>query len=114
MLPSVEFQGAISTIEGISEKTEDRVIYDQREKAQRDYQWAIASSREEGREEGFEQGLEQGLETGREEGLMAGAIQTLQRLLGDTVQPTEDLVQLDKSAQQTLLDELEKRLRSQR
>ena len=81
-------------------------MYDQREKAQRDYQWAIASSREEGREEGRE--------TGREEGLMAGAIQTLQRLLGDTVQPTEDLVQLDKSAQQTLLDDLEKRLRSQR
>lgn len=44
-------------------------MYDQREKAQRDYEWAISGAREEG----------------REEGKLAGRIQTLQELLGDCV-----------------------------
>jgi len=37
LLPGVEFQRAITVIEAIAAKTEDRVMYDQREKAQRDY-----------------------------------------------------------------------------
>ena len=92
LLPAVEFQQAISAIEQIAQKTEDRIMYDQRDKAQRDYQWAIEGAHSEGLEEGLERGLEQGLEQGRNEGLVegvgkgviAGKIQVLQQLLGET------------------------------
>jgi flagellar biosynthesis/type III secretory pathway protein FliH len=72
-------------------------MYDTREKAIRDRQWAFNAVREEGleqgREEGLEQGREEGLEQGREEGLEQGReegeirgeiklIQTLQEILG--------------------------------
>jgi predicted transposase/invertase (TIGR01784 family) len=52
LLPGVEFGQAITVIERISQKTEDRMMYDQREKAQRDQQWVVEGAREEGREEG--------------------------------------------------------------
>jgi predicted transposase/invertase (TIGR01784 family) len=45
LLPGIEFKTAIETIEIISEKTEDKQMYDQREKAQRDYEWAISGAR---------------------------------------------------------------------
>jgi len=76
LLPGNEFEQAIKTIEVISAKTEDRTMYDQREKAQRDYEWAITGAREEGREEGGQFGV------------LKGKIQLLQQLLGDT--PTTD------------------------
>ena len=41
LLPGVEFQHAISVVEAIAAKTEDRMMYDQRLKAQRDYQWGL-------------------------------------------------------------------------
>jgi flagellar biosynthesis/type III secretory pathway protein FliH len=47
-----EFQRAITVVEAIAAKTEDRIMYDQRLKAQRDYQWGLDSAREEGRQEG--------------------------------------------------------------
>jgi len=56
LLPGIEFETAIETIEIISEKTEDKQMYDQREKTQRDYEWALSGAREEGREEGKEEG----------------------------------------------------------
>lgn len=56
LLPGIEFETAIETIEIISAKTEDKHMYDQREKAQRDYEWALSGAREEGREEGIEKG----------------------------------------------------------
>ena len=52
LLPGVEFQQAISVVEAIAGKTEDRMMYDQRSKAQRDYQWGLDSARQEGRQEG--------------------------------------------------------------
>jgi predicted transposase/invertase (TIGR01784 family) len=53
LLPGLEFETAINTIQIISEEeTEDKQMYDQREKAQRDYEWALSGAREEGREEG--------------------------------------------------------------
>ena len=56
-------------------------MYDQREKAQRDYEWALSGAREEGRQEGREEGREEG----RQEGKLAGSIQLLQQLLGDRI-----------------------------
>jgi flagellar biosynthesis/type III secretory pathway protein FliH len=64
-LPGIAFETAISTIEIISAKTEDKQMYDQREKAQRDYEWAISVAREEGREEGEQIGLAKGKLAGK-------------------------------------------------
>ena len=82
-------------------------MYDQREKAQRDYEWAISGAREEGREEGREKGREEGLECG----LVAGRIQTLQELLGDAPTTAADLAVLHLDALTTKLAELQQRLR---
>jgi predicted transposase/invertase (TIGR01784 family) len=84
LLPGIEFEQAIDAIAIISAKTEDRQMYDQREKAQRDYQWALSGAREEGLEQGLEQGREQGLEQGK----FVGRIQLLQEILGDS--PSSD------------------------
>ena len=41
MLLGIEFQQAISVVEAIAAKTEDRIMYDQRLKAQCDDQWRL-------------------------------------------------------------------------
>ncbi|QDV10566.1 PD-(D/E)XK nuclease family transposase [Rosistilla oblonga] len=78
MLPGLEFHAAISVVERIASKTEDRVMYDQREKAIRDQQWLLSSARQEG----------------EQAGVLAGQIQLLQRLLQQPEQPLEELLQL--------------------
>jgi flagellar biosynthesis/type III secretory pathway protein FliH len=83
LLPGVEFQQAISVVEQIGEKTEDRTMYDQREKAQRDWIGAIEGAREEGREEG------------RQEGVIAGKIHVLQQLLEEEPTTLEKLLELE-------------------
>ncbi|WP_345320741.1 Rpn family recombination-promoting nuclease/putative transposase [Novipirellula rosea] len=95
LFPGIEFETAISTMEIISAKTEDKQMYDQREKAQRDYEWAISGAREEG----------------REEGIIVGRIQTLQELLGDTPMTTAELAELHLDALTTQLNALQQRLR---
>jgi len=110
LLPGIEFATAISTIEIISAKTENKQMYDQREKAQRDYEWAISGAREEGREEG----LEAGREEGQEVGIAVGRIQTLQELLDDTTTTSADLAGLPLDALTTMLAELQQRLRDRR
>ena len=90
-------------------------MYDQREKAQRDYEWALSSARSEGHKEGLEQGLEQGLEKGREEGLekgnVVGKIQVLQELLGEMPTTASELCKLSVDALTTHLADLQRRLR---
>jgi len=100
LLPGREFQQAVSAIEVIASKTEDRRMYDQREKAQRDYLWAIHSAREQGRQEG------------RQEGRLAGKIQLLQQLLGDRVSSDEEPQDRTKEELSSTLADLQERLRS--
>jgi predicted transposase/invertase (TIGR01784 family) len=72
-----EFQTATDSIDRIAKKTEDKAMYDTREKAIRDQQWILNSARREG--------LEAGEIKGREEGEIKGEIkliQTLQEILG--------------------------------
>lgn len=107
LLPGIEFEQAIETIETISVKTEDKQMYDQREKAQRDYEWALSGARE----EGVAEGIEKGIEKGREEGKLAGTIQTLQELLGDEVTSDSELMPLGIAALTTQLSALQARLR---
>ena len=108
LLGGVGFQQAITVIEAIAGKTEDRVMYDEREKAQRDHQWAIQSARDEGLEEGREEGLEKGLE----KGCIAGRIQLLQQLLGEAESSMEDLRGLPMKELSQRLADLQQRLRS--
>lgn len=96
LLPGVEFQRAIAVIEAIAAKTEDRVMYDQREKAQRDYQWALDGARQEGLEIGS----------------LAGKIQLLQQLLGEESSSTESLLERPTDELSKLLADLQQRLRS--
>ena len=70
-------------------------MYDQREKAQRDYDWAINSARQEGVEQGS----------------LAGRIQMLQNLLGEAETSTNELTARDASELENLLTDLQSRLR---
>jgi hypothetical protein len=63
-----EFQKATDSIDRIAKKTEDKAMYDTREKAIRDQQWILNAARREGREEGE-----------------IKLIQTLQEILGGPV-----------------------------
>jgi flagellar biosynthesis/type III secretory pathway protein FliH len=116
VLPGIEFHQAISVVEAIAAKTEDRMMYDQRLKAQRDYRWGLDSAREEGRQEGRQEGWQEGREEGREEGWqhgeLAGKIQILQQLLGEEPSSTEGLRKRTISELATLLADLQQRLRS--
>jgi len=79
------------------------VMYDQRLKAQRDYQWGLDSAREEGREKGREEGLEKGEAVGK--------IQVLQQLLGEESSSTARLRERTTSELSTILADLQQRLR---
>ncbi|MEZ6132833.1 MAG: PD-(D/E)XK nuclease family transposase [Planctomycetaceae bacterium] len=106
-LPSVTFQQAISVIETIANKTDDRIMYDQRTKAQMDYDWAIEGTRL----QGLEQGLEQGREEGVERGFLLGRIQLLQQLLDEPQSPMTELIQRPTDELASLQNELQNRLR---
>ena len=87
-------------------------MHDQREKAQRDYDWMLSTARKQGMEQGMEQGLEQGLEQGREEGAIIGAIQALQQILGDSISAVDTLTAEPVTELQAKLAELQSRVRS--
>ncbi|MEZ6091474.1 MAG: Rpn family recombination-promoting nuclease/putative transposase [Pirellulaceae bacterium] len=96
LLPAVEFQTAISVAQQIAHQTEDKVMYDQREKAQRDHDWAIACARDEG----------------LEQGAIAGQIQLIQELLDETPSSKTDLTSQSVDQLRVQLDALRQRLRS--
>ena len=115
ILPGIEFEQAIKTIAIISAKAEDRQMYDQREKAQRDYNWAISGAREEGRaegrDEGHKEGHKEGRDEGRAEGKLAGKIQMLQELLRDRVSTDIELLNKRPETLAAELATLQQRLR---
>ena len=100
LFPDLAFQKAIGCLETISSKTEDKAMHDQREKAQRDYDWMLSST------------LKQGREEGREEGEVIGAIQMLQGILGDAVSSNLELYGRPIIELQAILSELQERVRS--
>jgi flagellar biosynthesis/type III secretory pathway protein FliH len=78
LFPEEGFRRAITTIETIAFKTEDKQMYDTREKAARDQQWLINGARMDGREEGRVEGLREGVELGQ----LVGIVRNCQSLLG--------------------------------
>ncbi|RMF45434.1 MAG: hypothetical protein D6753_00130, partial [Planctomycetota bacterium] len=104
LLPGIEFDQAIGTIEIIAAQSEDKHMYDAREKAILDFKFAISGARREGRKEG----LQKGLTTGK----LAGRIQTLQDVLGESVTPDEELLAMDVATLEAMVAELQQRVRS--
>jgi flagellar biosynthesis/type III secretory pathway protein FliH len=74
-------------------------MYDQREKALRDYEWGLSSARQEGRQEGLEKGK------------LTGNIQLLQQLLGEPVAEDRELLDRTPEELETQLALLQQRLR---
>jgi flagellar biosynthesis/type III secretory pathway protein FliH len=81
-------------------------LYDQREKARRDYEGAIDGATQ----RGIEIGLERGEKIGLKKGNLIGTIRTLQELLGDPVASDEELREKPIETLQAHADELKKRL----
>jgi predicted transposase/invertase (TIGR01784 family) len=99
LLPGIDFETAIETIQIISERTEDKQMYDQREKAQRDYEWALSGAREEGERLGVEKGE------------LVGKVRLLQELLGLEQNSTEELRVLASETLTERMDDLQQQLR---
>ena len=108
LFPDLSFQRAIGCLETISSITKDKAMHDQREKAQRDYDWMLSNARQQGIEEGREVGREEGVERGT----VIGAIQSLQQIMGDEISGTPELYPEAISELQTRLAELQVRARS--
>ncbi|MFN9435868.1 MAG: hypothetical protein ACK6DC_13145, partial [Planctomycetota bacterium] len=97
--PQPEFQKATDSIDRIAKKTEDKTMYDTREKAIRDQQWILNAARREGREEG------------REEGELFGRIRLLQKLLGLSQSTDEELITKSSAELDAMATELQAQLR---
>jgi predicted transposase YdaD len=96
-----EFQKATDSIDRIAKKTEDKAMYDTREKAIRDQQWILNAARREGREEGEIKG--------REEGEIK-LIQTLQEILGGPVSDAAVFQARSLEQLRAMTDELRKKI----
>lgn len=100
LLPGLEFLQATSELSGIQAITEEKEMYDSREKALLDYESNLIDARQEGRQEGELIGME------------IGRIQLLQELLELPLQnrkelaamPSEEIVGLRKTLQSKLRD----------
>jgi predicted transposase/invertase (TIGR01784 family) len=116
LLPGEAFAVAIDCLETIAARTEDRMMYEQREKARRDYEMIIESVRREalaeGREQGRQEGRQEGREEGCEQGLLIGKVQLLKQLLGEEPPPVESLQQVSLDELSAMVDQLQQRLRS--
>jgi predicted transposase/invertase (TIGR01784 family) len=103
LFPQPEFQKATDSIDRIAKKTEDKTMYDTREKAIRDQQWILNAARREGREVGREEG--------REEGELFGRIRLLQKLLSLSQSTDEELHAKSRTDLETMATELQAQLR---
>ena len=102
-----EFQKATDSIDRIAKKTEDKAMYDTREKAIRDQQWILNAARREGLEEGEIKGEIKG----REEGELFGKIRMLQNLLSLPQLTDQELQPKSRTELDRLATELQAQLR---
>jgi flagellar biosynthesis/type III secretory pathway protein FliH len=106
-----EFQKATDSIDRIAKKTEDKAMYDAREKAIRDQQWILNAARREGLEAGRVEGREEGEIKGREEGELFGKIRMLQNLLSLPESTDKELHTRSRTELEMLATELQAQLR---
>jgi len=103
LLPGLEFLRATGELNAIREITEEKQMYDAKEKASLDIQSNLIDARHEGRQEG--------IEIGEQRGKLKGSIQIYEGLLGDAVTPDSDLSNLTIEALGAMFAQLQKRLR---
>ena len=127
LFPQPALVQATGTIDRIARVTEDKDMYDLREKGLRDQRWMINSSirhgleqgLEQGRAEGIEQCIEQGRVEGQQEGLKMGVdlgkllcqINSFQNLLGLVTSSDQELMNKDLEELKSLGSDLENQLR---
>ena len=95
ILPQPAIRQATGTLTRIAEMTEDKAMYDAREKAIRDRKWEIAAAKRQGRREGE-----------------IRMIRTLQGLLGAPVAEDQELNGLNLDQLQAITGELQEKMRS--
>lgn len=101
LLPDEALWRATEELSEIKQITEEKEMYDSREKAIRDQQShlieSLSKGRKQGLRKGLKRGLEKGLKQGREEGARVGIeigfIQSLQEVLGLEVKTLQELTQ---------------------
>lgn len=131
LLPGLAFLRATSELQKIHEITEEKNMYDSREKALLDYQSSLIDARnearaqgleegrQEGRQEGWKEGLEEGRKEGQEEGVAIGLekgqaigqIRLLQDLLSIPVSSESSLGEQPIEQLTTTVRELQAKLR---
>ncbi|MBM4075179.1 MAG: hypothetical protein FJ267_06005, partial [Planctomycetes bacterium] len=99
LFPEIAFQQATKTISAISEKEEDKIMYDAREKFVRDTQTAINAARDEGEARGEARGR------------LHGRITVLQQLAGLPEFSVEEFARYDEAGLKQLEAELQQQLR---
>ena len=107
-LPDPVFTEATGVLEMIAKNPEERRLYDERLKMERDERARNLQAREEGQMEG----LQKGLQEGRQEGAMTGRIQVLQELNGLPPQSADDLAGRTAEELLALEAELQQKLRA--
>ena len=103
LLPQQPIRQATQTIVRIAQVTEDKMMYDAREKAIRDYQWAMNSARREGLDEGEIKGEIKG---------KVDLIQRLQAILEIPASENQVLQAMDLSQLESLADNLQSQIRN--
>lgn len=98
------FIEATDAIDRIATITEDKSVYDIREKRLRDQKWLINSAMR----DSLQQGIEQGIALGE----LVGQIVLLQRQLGLRISTREELLAKDTCELNALISELEPLLRN--
>ena len=103
LLPGLAFLHATDELDAIREITEEKQMYDSREKAALDIQSNLMDARKEGRQEGRQEG--------RDEGKLAGKIQLLEQLLGLAVSTDEQLLSRSPEELASTMRDLQEQLR---
>ena len=115
LFPQEAIRQATGSIARIAEITEDKIMYDAREKARRDQEWALKQSFREGETMGMAKGEAMGMAKGEALGIIKGKVElirALQQILGEPLGGDEELGRLDVNQLDAIAGELQKRIRN--
>ena len=108
LLPGLEFLRATGELNAIREITEEKHMYDAREKANLDIQSNLIDAKQ----EGIAIGEQRGIEIGEQRGKLKGSIQICEGLLGTSVSSDETLNSKSIEELDVMVTQLQKRLRA--
>ena len=111
LLPGLEFLRATGELNAIREITEEKQMYDAREKASLDSQSNLIDAEQEGIEIGEQRGEQRGIEIGEQRGKLKGSVQIYEGLLGSSVSSDDVLGKKSTEELVLIVTQLQKRLR---